>query len=115
MYRKIFKLIHRVLQKQTGTAQERLNSFFIELPQAHAQLFQGVRFDAEGGLPVEDVLDNAEVLHDSPAHAHTHAMEALEALLAFALFEARDAMEGEKADRLLREVGKLQTQTKGKP
>jgi hypothetical protein len=106
-YRRIFQHIHRALREQTGVAQEALNSFFLELPAAYAPLFEGISFGEDGNLPVEQTLARAEALHAGPL-ARARAMEALEALLAFALFEARNVLAGEAADRLLQDVGRLQ-------
>jgi hypothetical protein len=106
-YRRIFQHIHRVLREQTGVAQETLNSFFLDLPATYIPLFEGIGFGEDGNLPVEDVLAHAEALHAGPL-ARARAMEALEALLAFALFEARNVLDAETAERLLQDVGRLQ-------
>ena len=46
-------------------------------------------------------------LHAGPL-ARARAMEALEAFLAFALFEARNVLDADTAERLLQDVGRLQ-------
>ncbi|MHB8416589.1 MAG: DUF4388 domain-containing protein [Myxococcales bacterium] len=106
-YRRIFRHIHGTLRQQTGVAQEGLNSFFLELPSAYEAIFEGVSFTPEGELPVERVLTQAERVGPGPM-ARARALEALEALLAFSLFEARNALPPDGAERLLREVGQLQ-------
>ena len=107
IYRRALAHIHATIRAQTGVAQEGLNSFFLGLPEAYARAFAGVSFAADGAFPVERVLAQAEKAQPGPM-GRARALEALEALLAFALFEARNALPSDAAERLLREVGQLQ-------
>ncbi|HUB09601.1 MAG TPA: DUF4388 domain-containing protein [Myxococcales bacterium] len=106
-YRRAFAHIHGTLRDQTGVAQEGLNSYFLEPPAAYRAIFEGVSFTPEGDLPVERILAQAEKAQPGPM-GRARALEALESLLAFALFEARNVLLPDAAERLLREVGKLQ-------
>jgi hypothetical protein len=106
-YRKIFRHIFAVLKRETNTAQEGLNSFFLGLPEPYAALFDGLTLSADGDLPVDQILARAEASAPG-ANGRDIALEALENLMAFALFEARNALPGEAAEQLLHEVGLLQ-------
>jgi hypothetical protein len=106
-YRKIFQHIFAVLKRETNTAQEGLNSFFLGLPEPYAALFDGLTLSADGDLPVDQILARAEASAPGP-RGRDLALEALENLMAFALFEARNALPGDAAEQLLDEVGLLQ-------
>ena len=96
-----------MLKRETGAAQDGLNSFFLGLPEPYAALFEGLTLSEDGDLPVNEILARAEA-SAPPSHGRDLALEALENLLSFALFEARNALPGEAAEQLLREVGLLQ-------
>ncbi len=72
-------------------------------------MFEGVRVGAEGELDVTRVLDNVSALGAyRGAAARARSLEALEDLLAFALFEVKNCLSKPEADALLREVGRMQ-------
>ncbi|HVP66290.1 MAG TPA: DUF4388 domain-containing protein [Anaeromyxobacteraceae bacterium] len=108
-YRRIFRFIYRELARVQPDAARRLDSFFARLPPAQRLIFKGVRFGSGGDLDVALVLQNvrAEGGREGAA-ARARALEALESFLAFALFEAKNCLPREVAERVLREVGRMQ-------
>jgi len=106
-YRKIFRHIFAVLKRETQNSHNGLNSFFLGLPEPYAALFDGLTLSTDGDLPVEEILARAEA-SALPPRGRNLALEALENLMAFALFEARNALTGEAAEALLHEVANLQ-------
>ncbi len=107
-YRRIFQRVHEGLSAHAGAA-ERLNSYFQRLPARNRAVFAGVRFDADGDVDVSKVHDNVVASGAfQGAAARARALEALEDLLAFALFEVKNCLPRPDADALLREVGRLQ-------
>jgi hypothetical protein len=108
-YRRIFVRVHGALRTAEADATARLNSWFDRLPEKRRSLFQGVRFAEDGALDVAAVLMNVNgsgQYHGAAARAR--ALEALEELLAFALFEAKNRLPKAEAEKLLREVGRMQ-------
>jgi hypothetical protein len=68
-----------------------------------------VRFGGGDELEVERVLANVDASGAyRGAAARARALEALEELLRFALFEAKNRLPRADADALLREVGRMQ-------
>lgn len=108
-YRRIFKRVHAAIASVDADAAGRLNGFFERLPEKKRPVFDGVRIDARGEMDVARVLANVSASGAYPgAAARARSLEALEELLAFALFEAKNRLGKEEAERLLREVGRMQ-------
>ena len=109
IYRRIFKHIHAELAKVQRGTRARLNSWFDKLPETQRPMFQGVRLEQDGEVDVAQVLLNVTqggVYKGAAARAR--ALEALESFLAFALFEVKNCMPKAEAEKLLREVGRMQ-------
>ena len=107
-YRRIFKHVYVELSKRQPDALERLNSYFDRLPERQRALFEGVRLGDDGELDVSVVLMNASAGGAKAAIAKVRSLEALENFLAFSLFEVKNRMPKVAADKLLREVGRMQ-------
>ena len=87
----------------------RLNGYLDRLPEKRRAPFDGVRVAADGDLDVAQVLGNVSATGAfRGAAARARALEALDELLAFALFEAKSRLPRQDAERLLREVGRMQ-------
>lgn len=84
----------------------RLNSFFDEMPPEIAEVFDAVRFAPDGCLPVERVLANLQQIErdDKPALA----IKAFNELLYFTLFEMRNFLSHEDAERLMEIVQNME-------
>jgi len=108
-YRRIFKRVHGALAAVEPDAAARLNTWFDRLPDKRKAIFHGVRIAEDGEIDVAAILMNvsASGTHRGAA-ARARSLEALEELLAFALFEAKNRLPKNDAERLLREVGKMQ-------
>jgi hypothetical protein len=107
-YRRIFARVHEALSTREGGA-DRLNSYFARLPPRNRVVFDGVRFGPEGELEVSRVFENVVQAGEyKGAAARARALEALEDLLAFALFEVKNCLDRGEADAVLREVGRMQ-------
>jgi hypothetical protein len=108
-YRRIFKRVYGALASVERDAAARLNGYFDRLPEKKRPVFEGVRIDEDGEMDVAQILVN---VNSSGAYkgaaARARALEALEEFLAFALFEAKNRLPRADAERLLREVGKMQ-------
>ena len=108
-YRRIFKKVYEALASVERDAAVRLNGYFDRLPDKKRPVFEGVRIDTDGEMDVAQILVNVS---SSGAYrgaaARARALEALEEFLAFALFEAKNRLPRAEADRLLRDVGKMQ-------
>ena len=109
IYRRILARVHEALNSAHQDASARLNSYFDWLPPRNRAVFDEVRFGSEGDIEVARVLQNVATggLYKGAA-ARARALEALEDLLAFALFEVKNCLERTEADALLREVGRMQ-------
>ena len=108
-YRRIFKRVHQALAAVEPGVADRLNGYFERLSPKTRPIFEGVRFEADGELDVARVLANvvATGLYKGAA-SKARSLEALEALLAFVLFEVKNLLPRPAADALLREVGRMQ-------
>jgi hypothetical protein len=108
-YRRIFKRVHAALAAVEPDAVSRLNTWFERLPEKRRSIFQGVRMAEDGEIDVATILMNVNAggTHKGAA-ARARSLEALEEFLAFALFEAKNRLPRAEAERLLREVGKMQ-------
>jgi hypothetical protein len=108
-YRRIFKRVYAALADVERDAGDRLNSYFDRLPETRRAVFEGVRFGEGGEMDVAQILVNVNATgaYRGPA-ARARSLEALEELLAFALFDAKNRLPKPAAERLLREVGKMQ-------
>ncbi len=108
-YRRIFRRVYAALAAVEPDASARLNSYFDRLPEKKRAVFDGVRVGERGEMDVARILANVS---SSGAYrgaaARARSLEALEELLAFALFEAKNRLPRADAERLLREVGKMQ-------
>lgn len=109
IYRRIFRRVHAALEEFRPGAQPRLNTYFDRLPEKQRPIFEGVRFDGQGGIDVARVLDNVGQLGTyKGAAAKARSLEALEDLLAFSLFEVKNLLARPQAEAVLREVGRMQ-------
>ncbi|WP_242343545.1 DUF4388 domain-containing protein [Anaeromyxobacter terrae] len=124
-YRRIFLRVHRALSEAAhpersadapasapsrgADATARLNGYLEQLPEKRRAPFEGVRVTEDGDLDVAQVLGNVSAAGAfRGAAARARALEALDELLAFALFEAKSRLPREQAEALLREVGRMQ-------
>jgi hypothetical protein len=108
-YRRIFQRVHAALAEARPAAPPRLNSYFERLPEKRRPIFEGVQFDEAGNVDVARVLANVTAGGAyRGAAARARSLEALEDLLAFALFEVKNVLPRERAEVLLREVGRMQ-------
>lgn len=108
-YRRIVKRVYGALAAVEPDAGARLNSWFERLPDKRRSVFEGVRIAEDGDMDVARILVNVESTGEyQGAAARARSLEALEELLAFALFEAKNRLPRADAERLLREVGKMQ-------
>ncbi len=109
IYRRIFARVHEAIAGAHQDATGRLNSYFQRLPARNRAVFDGVRFGPDGEIEVSRVLDNVNARGEfKGAAARARALEALEDLLSFALFEVKNCVERGEADQVLREVGRIQ-------
>lgn len=108
-YRRIFRRVHAALAAAIPDAEARLNGYLEKLPEKRRAPFEGVRIGPDGDVDVAQVLGNVSAAGAyRGAAARARALEALDELLAFALFEAKSRLPREDAERLLREVGRMQ-------
>jgi hypothetical protein len=108
-YRRILARVHAALAAAEADAAGRLNTWIVRLPEKKRAIFAGVHFTPDGELDVGRVLDNVNASGAyQGAAARARALEALEELLAFALFEAKNRLPRPEAEALLREVGRMQ-------
>jgi len=107
-YRKLFRAVFAAAARASSEAGRQLDSWFERVPPSRRALFQGVTFGPQGDVDVGRVLENARATGLQGAAARAKALEALEALLTFALFEARNRLSRDEAEALRREVGRLQ-------
>jgi hypothetical protein len=109
IYRRILARVHEALTQGHENASARLNSYFDRLPPRNRAVFDLVRFGPEGDIEVARVLENDKTsgLYTGAA-ARARALEALEDLLAFALFELKNCLGRAEADAVLKEVGRMQ-------
>jgi hypothetical protein len=108
-YRRIFKRIFFRVSHATPAAHERLNSWFDRLADPDRDTFAGVRLDGEGELDVARVLVNVfNAGREEGPIARARALAALDAFLAFALFEAKNVLPRHDAEALERDVRKMQ-------
>jgi hypothetical protein len=109
IYRRIFKHVFAALAAVAPDAAPRLNSYFERLPEKKRPVFQGVRISEDGEMDVAQILVNVNASGAyKGAAARARSLEALEEFLAFALFEAKNRLARADAERLLREVGRMQ-------
>ena len=108
-YRRIFRRVHAALAAAGPDAAKRLNSWLEALPGPKRDVFEGVRFAPDGELEAARVLVNVNASGAfQGAAARARALEVLEELLRFALFEAKTRLPRAEAEALLREVGRMQ-------
>ncbi len=108
-YRRIYRRVFAALREAEPDAQARLNGYFDRLSDKVRPMFEGVRFDEEGEVDVAQVLANVTATGAyKGAAAKARSLEALEDLLAFALFEVKNRLPKEQAEVVLREVGRMQ-------
>jgi hypothetical protein len=108
-YRRIFKHVHAALAAVEPDAGRRLNTYFDRLPDPKRAVFEHVRIAADGEMDVAQILVNVNASGAyKGAAARARSLEALEEFLAFALFEAKNRLPRAGAERLLREVGRMQ-------
>jgi hypothetical protein len=108
-YRRIFKRVHAALAAVEADAAARLNTWFDRLPEKRRFVFESVRMADDGDVDVAAILMNVNASGAyKGAAARARSLEALEEFLAFALFEAKNRLPKADAERLLREVGRMQ-------
>ena len=96
--------IERIRAALGPEASGRLTGFVPAMPASQQPLFEGVKL---GGTPdLERLFTNAQRVHQG-AMARAVALEALDGLIAFALFEARNLLPAGQAAELAREVGRI--------
>ncbi|WP_242393984.1 DUF4388 domain-containing protein [Anaeromyxobacter oryzisoli] len=109
LYRRILKRVYDRLATAQPDARARLNGYFDRLPAKQRPIFEGVRVDEDGEVDVAQILVNVSASGAyRGAAAKARSLEALEDLLAFALFEVKNCLPKPEADALLREVGRMQ-------
>jgi hypothetical protein len=108
-YRHALRRVFFRVAHATPAAHERLNSWFDRLAEPDRATFDGVRLGSDGDLDVERVLANvfAAGREQGPA-ARARALAALDAFLSFALFEAKNVLPRDDAERLARDVAGMQ-------
>jgi hypothetical protein len=108
-YRRILKHVRTAMAPHLPDAVERINGWFDRQPDAKRPLFKDVSMSPVGDVDTARVLDNVLALgtYQGPA-ARARALEALEELLSFVLFEAKNRMPRPDAEQLLRVVGRMQ-------
>ncbi len=108
-YRQIFIRVYAALAARQPDVRDWLNSYFARLPAKLLPLWDGVRFGPSGDLDVAQVLVNVSATGVyRGAAARARALESLEDLFAFALFEVKNCLPKAETERLLREVGRVQ-------
>jgi hypothetical protein len=108
-YRRIFKHVYAALAAVEPDAPARLAGYLERLPPTKRTIFEGVSLGEGGELDVARVLANVNATGAwRGAAARARSLEALEELLAFALFDAKNRLPKPAAERLLREVGRMQ-------
>ncbi len=108
-YRRIYRRVFAALRDAEPDAQARLNGYFDRLNEKVRPIFEGVRFEGDGEVDVAQVLGNVTATGTyKGAAAKARSLEALEDLLAFALFEVKNRLPREQAEVVLREVGRMQ-------
>jgi hypothetical protein len=108
-YRRIFIQVYAALAARQPDVHHRLNSYFARLPAKLQPLWDGVRFGPSGDLDVARVLVNVSATGVyRGAAARARALESLEDLRAFALFEVKNCLPKDEAEQLLREVNRMQ-------
>jgi hypothetical protein len=108
-YRRIFRRVAVALATVEAEARGRLDTYFERLPEKQRFIFEGVRFGEGGELDVARVLQNVTAAGTwKGAAARARSLEALEDLLNFSLFEVKNRLPREAAEKVLREVGRMQ-------
>jgi uncharacterized protein DUF4388 len=108
-YRRIFKHVYAAFVAAEPDARARLNSYFDRLPPKQRGVFEGVTVGEDGEMDVAQILVNVSSTGAyKGAAVRARSLEALEALLAFALFEVKNCLPKAEAEVLLREVGRMQ-------
>jgi len=108
-YRRILRHVALATSAHAPDAVARINGWFSRVPETKRPLLAGVAMAEDGEVDTARVLDNALAsgTHTGPA-ARARALEVLEELLAFVLFEAKNRLPRAEAERLVREVGRMQ-------
>jgi hypothetical protein len=107
VYRQAFKQIFFRMRQATPLAAERLNSRFAKLGAGERDAFEGVLFDAEGNLDTGRILVNVLASGQEGPIARARSLAALDGLLAFALFEARNVLARRDSEALWRDIDAL--------
>jgi hypothetical protein len=108
-YRRIFRRVYEALLAVQPDARRRLNSYFDRLSPKQRPVFEGVLLDEAGDMDVAQILVNVNATGAyQGAAVRARSLEALEDLLAFMLFEAKNCLPRTEAEALLREVGRIQ-------
>jgi hypothetical protein len=108
-YRRILKHVRAAMAPHAPDAVARINGWFERLPATKRPLFADVAMAEDGDVETTRVFENASALGTHPGAAgRARALEALEELLSFVLFEAKNRLPKAEADKLVREVGRMQ-------
>ncbi len=107
-FNSIFMDIYSILvaKVQGVDVKTRLNSFFDDMPADIAEVFDQVRFLDDGSLPIDDVLGNLRYIERDDKTAL--AVKAFNELLYFTLFEMRNYLSREDAERLMEIVQNME-------
>lgn len=108
-YRRLLKHVRKAMAPHLPDAVERINGWFERQPDRKKPLFIGISMADDGSVDTTKVLENVMAMGVyQGAAARARALEALEELLSFALFEAKNRMPRPEAEQLLRVVGRMQ-------
>jgi len=108
-YRRILRHVRAAMAPHAPDAVARINGWFERLPATKRPLFAGVAMADDGEVETTKVFENAAALGTHPGAAgRARALEGLEELLSFVLFEAKNRLPKAEAERLVREVGRMQ-------
>ncbi len=107
-FNSIFMDVFSILQAkvQGVDVRARLNSFFDNMPTEIAEVFDSVRFELDGSLPIDIVLGNLQYIERDDKVAL--AIKAFNELLYFILFEMRNYLSREDAERLMEIVQNME-------
>jgi Domain of unknown function (DUF4388) len=107
-YRRLFRAVHGAAARASSEAGRQLESWFERAPPSLRGPFAGADFGPDGSVDMDRVFANAMAKAPGGPTARARALEALEALLAFALFEACNRLSRDEAEALRREVRRVQ-------
>ncbi len=107
-YRRLFRAVHDAAARASSEVGRQLENWFERAPPSLREPFAGVDFGRDGSVDMDRVFANAKSKAPEGPAARARALERLEALLAFALFEACNRLSRDEAEALRREVRRIQ-------